>query len=107
MKEVNIPICSFCDREILCDPSDHHLIPRTRHKNKRNKKRFTREEVKKTVSSCEPCHSKIHSVFMEKELERDYYTVEAIKAHPEMEKFIEWIRVRHSFRTPSKKKGRS
>lgn len=72
--------------------SRHHLIPRSRHKNKRNKRMFTRGQVHHTVALCGPCHRHVHTVLTEKELERDYNTIEALSAHPEVEKFVGWIK---------------
>lgn len=37
------------------------------------------------------CHRKIHSVFTEKELEREFNDPEIVKLHPEMVKFILWV----------------
>lgn len=37
------------------------------------------------------CHDKVHSVFTEAELARDYHTIEKLLAHPEMEKFARWV----------------
>ena len=82
-------LCAICGRpETL---TRHHLIPRMRHRNRRNKRTFDRETVKATVGICRPCHSQIHAVLTEKELEQAYRTVEALKAHPEIAKFAEWI----------------
>src|SRR4029077_16606913 len=81
--------CAICGRaETL---SRHHLIPRTRHHNKRNKREFDRSAVKRTVGICRPCHSQIHALFTEKELEREYRTIESLRSHPELMKFAEWI----------------
>ena len=81
--------CAICGRDETL--TRHHLVPRTRHRNKRNKRDFDRKEVKRTVGICRPCHSQIHAVLSEKELERGYRTVEALLAHPEVAKFAEWI----------------
>ncbi len=81
--------CAICGRtETL---TRHHLIPRTRHANKHNKREFDRIVVKATVGICRPCHSQIHAVLTEKELEREYRTVESLRAHPEVAKFAAWI----------------
>ncbi len=37
------------------------------------------------------CHREIHATLSETELARDYATVEALRAHPKLEKFIRWI----------------
>ena len=81
--------CAICEREETL--TRHHLIPRTRHPNKRNKRIFDRQTVKKTVGICKACHSQLHAVLTEKELERDYPTVELLRAHPEIAKFAAWI----------------
>jgi hypothetical protein len=81
--------CAICGREERL--TRHHLIPRTRHSNKRNKREFDRATVKRTVGICRPCHSQIHAVLTEKELEREYRTAESLLAHPEIQKFAVWI----------------
>jgi len=84
--------CELCGREVD-ELTKHHLIPRTRHANKRNKKQFDRREVKERIAMvCRPCHKQIHALFTEKELERDHNTLESLKAHPEMARFIEWLK---------------
>lgn len=37
------------------------------------------------------CHDKIHTVFTERELKNNYNTIDKIKEHEEMKKFIKWI----------------
>jgi 5-methylcytosine-specific restriction endonuclease McrA len=81
--------CAICGREETL--TRHHLIPRTRHHNKRNKREFERATVRQIVGICRSCHSQIHSLLSEKELEREYNSVEKLKAHPGVAKFAEWI----------------
>src|SRR5881275_24451 len=81
--------CAICGREETL--TRHHLIPRTRHHNKRNKREFDRATVKQVVGMCRPCHSQIHALFTEKELEREFNTVERLRMHPELTKFARWI----------------
>lgn len=88
-------LCALCERDVPFTRR-HHLIPRARHRNRRNKREFDRVEVKKTVRICKPCHKQIHSIFTPKELEREYRTVEALKAHPGMDKFIQWVKKRNA-----------
>lgn len=96
-------ICAICGRfETL---TRHHLIPRTRHPNKKNKRDFNRAAVKETVGICRPCHSQIHAVLTEKELERDWNTVEKLRAHPDVQKYAEWIAGKpRGFRVPTQRK---
>jgi hypothetical protein len=81
--------CVICAREETL--TRHHLIPRTRHSNKKNKRDFEREVVRQVVGICRPCHSQIHALLSEKELEREYNTVAALQAHPGIAKFASWI----------------
>ena len=93
--------CAICGRaEVL---TKHHLIPRTRHPDKRNKRDFDRAVVKRTVGICRPCHAQIHAVLTEKELERGYNTVARLHAHPEIAKFAAWIAGKpRGFRVPTR-----
>ena len=58
--------------------------------------------MKQTVGICSPCHSQIHAVLTEKELEREYRTVPTLLAHPEIAKFAAWIASKpRGFRVPT------
>lgn len=81
--------CAICERDEML--TKHHLIPRTRHKNRKNKRDFDRTIVKRTVGICRMCHSQIHAVLSEKELEREWNSVEKLLTHPEIAKFAVWI----------------
>ena len=70
----------------------HHLIPRTRHRKKRNQRLFEREEVRTRILwICRPCHDHIHVVLSEKEMEADYRSREALLRHPAIRRFVAWI----------------
>jgi Fe-S oxidoreductase len=84
--------CAICEREETL--TRHHLIPRTRHHNKRNKKDFDRVTVKAIIGMCRPCHSQIHQLFSEKQIERDFNAIEKLRSDPEVTKFAKWIRKR-------------
>ncbi len=84
--------CAICGREETL--TRHHLIPRTRHHNKRNKREFDRGTVKEVVGVCRPCHSQIHQLLSEKQLEREYNSIDKLRSHPELAKFAEWIRLK-------------
>lgn len=84
--------CELCGRTVE-EVTKHHLIPRTRHANKKNKREFDRTEVRTRLALlCRPCHKQVHAVLTEKQLERDYNTLDALKAHEEIAKFIDWIK---------------
>ena len=81
--------CAICDREETL--TRHHLIPRTRHHNKRNKREFERAVVRRVIGLCRPCHAQVHVLLSVKELERAYNTMAKLKEHPGVAKFAEWI----------------
>lgn len=84
--------CELCGREVH-SLTRHHLIPRTRHANKRNNREFGRAEVKKRISwFCRPCHNHVHALFTEKMLKREFNTLESLAAHPDVARFVDWIR---------------
>jgi hypothetical protein len=37
------------------------------------------------------CHRTIHAILSNKELERDFCSAEALRAHPDLAKFIGWV----------------
>lgn len=73
--------CLICGRLLIPGKSinEHHLVPKT-------------YKGTETITIHVVCHTKIHSVFSEKELATQYNTAEKLRAHPEMEKFIAWVR---------------
>ncbi|MFW6162088.1 MAG: hypothetical protein ACODAJ_04920 [Planctomycetota bacterium] len=86
--------CDLCGRHGV-ELTKHHLIPRTRHSNKRNKKLFDRDEVKsRLLWLCEPCHRQVHAVLSTKALAQEFNTLESLAVHPEIRKFVRWVRKR-------------
>lgn len=84
-------VCALCGRAVP-RLTRHHLIPRTRHRNRRNKREFARAEVHTRIAwLCPPCHKQIHAVLSEKELERTYNTIEALREQPEVSRFRTWL----------------
>lgn len=55
------------------------------------------------------CHNEIHATLTEGELARSYATVEALRAHPRLAKFVAWVAQRppgfHS-KTPGARRKR-
>ena len=86
--------CAICGREETL--TRHHLIPRTRHHNKRNKREFERAVVREVVGICRSCHSQIHALLSEKQLEREFNTIAKLKGHPGVARFAEWIATKPS-----------
>jgi 5-methylcytosine-specific restriction endonuclease McrA len=76
--------CPLCGRPLIAGPSvdAHHLVPRS-------------EGGRETVTMHRVCHSKIHSLFTEQELRDGYDTLDKLRAHPEIAKFIRFVRKKH------------
>lgn len=56
----------------------HHLVPKT-------------EGGRATVVMHRICHRKIHSVLGERELATAYADPAALRAHPEIARFVRWV----------------
>jgi 5-methylcytosine-specific restriction endonuclease McrA len=76
------PTCPLCLRPIPADvpQSLHHLIPRSRG-----------GKGGPTVLMHHICHKEIHATLSETELARGYATVEALRGHPRLARFAEWV----------------
>jgi hypothetical protein len=76
------PICALCGRPIPpgVPQSQHHLVPRLKG-----------GKGGETVLLHHICHKEIHASLTEAELARDYSTVEALRGHPRLAKFIRWV----------------
>lgn len=72
--------CPICGRPMLAGPSvdRHHFVPRA-------------EGGREARPVHRICHRKLHSLWTERELATAYATPEAIRNHPEMQRFIQWV----------------
>ncbi|WP_246119318.1 hypothetical protein [Aliikangiella coralliicola] len=69
----------------------HHLIPKSCHSNKWFKKNFTKEEMtNRGIVVCRKCHSFIHRQFSEKELGRDFNTLDKLMENETIKNYIPW-----------------
>ncbi len=85
-------ICELCER-FATTLSEHHLVPRTTHRNKRLRRMFTLQEMRtRKADMCQPCNKAVHTFFSEKELALVYNTIKALRSHPAIWKHIEWVR---------------
>lgn len=74
-------LCPICGRPLgTVRVEGHHLIPKT-----------FKGKAEHIVDLHSICHRKLHSVFTERELLNHYHTVERIREHTEMQKFIKWV----------------
>jgi len=76
------PICPLCARPIPpgVPQSLHHLIPRSRG-----------GKGGATVLLHHICHKQVHATLTETELARHYHTVEALRSHPALARFRDWV----------------
>ena len=90
----------LCGRPVPADArqSLHHLIPKLKG-----------GKGGPVVLLHQICHDEIHATLTEAELARDYATIDALRAHPRLENFINWVRKRppgfHS-KTPGRRRKR-
>lgn len=72
--------CPICDRDMIKGPSidKHHFIPKCRG-------------GKETEFLHKVCHRKIHSLWTEKELEKEFNDPNKVCENEEIQKFIKWI----------------
>ena len=52
-----------------------------------------------TAALCPPCHRHVHRSLSNSDLERDYASVEALKTHPDIRRFTEWVKGKPHGRT--------
>jgi hypothetical protein len=79
-----VGVCPLCSRDMYAGPSvnEHHLVPKT-----------FGGKVKILIHRI--CHHKIHSIFSERELQKTYNTIDSLKSHSEIQKFIAWLKYKH------------
>jgi len=76
------PLCPLCQRPIPpgARRSLHHLVPVLKGGRKGP-----------AVLLHHACHNEIHAALTEAELNRDYDTVEKLRAHPKLARFVAWL----------------
>lgn len=90
-----LSICALCDRPIPPSLRDaHHLVPKSRG-------------GVITVYMHRACHKQIHALFTETELAINYSSLKALYAHPEIARFINWVKDKPSEFNPSTRRSRS
>lgn len=87
--------CELCgsEHDIL---NFHHLIPVTLHTNKWYLKNYTKDFLKTHgIWICENhCHKQIHHFISEKDMGKEYNTVEKLLSHDKVNSYINWRKKR-------------
>jgi 5-methylcytosine-specific restriction endonuclease McrA len=89
--------CQLCGRLLGKDRlTRHHLLPRSRSR-KMKRRRKGRQELKRrdpaqTVALCGTCHRNVHVSIGNTDLARGYDSVEALRDHPGVRRFTEWVK---------------
>jgi hypothetical protein len=71
-------ICSLCHRPLGANIEAHHLTPKT-------------YGGRETVALHPICHRKIHTSLSEREILRAFRTIEALRGHEGIARFIAWV----------------
>lgn len=88
-------LCFLCGRPLGKRVEKHHAVPKLKG-------------GRDTVRVHPICHRKIHATFSEAELARQFHTAEALRTHPEIATFVEWIKNKPAdFHAPTRKGSKS
>ena len=80
--------CVLCNRSLPL--TFHHVIPKLVHKRRWVRQLYSSEQLQEGIWVCKPCHSAIHRFIDHAELARSFHTVEQLKSHEELGKFVRW-----------------
>lgn len=82
ISKISEEICPICERAIPKSQRDaHHLVPKSKG-------------GKTTEFLHRICHRQIHALFTETELATSLHTATALQEHPEMQRFIRWVKTK-------------
>jgi hypothetical protein len=88
MTDTQAVTCPLCRRPLDGKVTRHHLYPQ---KYGRKKGRKAHASTFPVVSLHKICHRMIHALFSEKYLAEHLNTIEALRAHPDIRSFLEFI----------------
>ncbi|MDQ3292688.1 MAG: HNH endonuclease [Bacteroidota bacterium] len=87
-------ICQLCNREVDV-VTRHHLLP------KEEGGRYS-----ETVDLCQPCHSTIHRTFTNRELAREFTSVQALQQAEPLKKYLDWIKNKKNITRITNRRGK-
>ena len=82
--------CTLCERDLNC--TFHHLIPKSTHKTKAIRKRYSREERSRGIWVCRMCHNAIHTFIPNRMLAMEYNTARALLEHEDIHRYLQWAK---------------
>ena len=75
-------LCPLCERAIPPAQRDaHHLVPKSKG-------------GRHTEFLHRVCHRQIHALLTETQVARQFNTVEALREHPELATFLDWVKTK-------------
>lgn len=105
-KPAKPPHCELCERPVNA-LTEHHLHPKSRHKDKRLVRMYGREHLRLAIAwLCAPCHKHIHRKITERDLAYEYFDVARLRQHPEVSEFVEWLSQKPGDFTPRTSRAR-
>lgn len=78
--------CELCGRRVP-RLTEHHLLPRSQ-----GRRRGLKSGELPTALLCPPCHRTLHRLFSNAELEQEYSSLDALRAHEDVQRFVKWVR---------------
>jgi hypothetical protein len=93
--------CALCGRHGT-GLTRHHLLPQARSRRMKRGKAWKRklarqgqdlrQQARRTALLCPACHRMVHATFTEVQLQRDYASLEQLRRHPGIARFVAWVR---------------
>ncbi|MBS1722794.1 MAG: HNH endonuclease [Armatimonadetes bacterium] len=81
-------VCQLCERPVP-ETTNHHLVPKAV-----GRRRGTKLSLLPQCDLCRMCHKQLHALFTNKELATGLADVVALRAHPDVRKYLDFI-VKH------------
>lgn len=83
--------CELCQRAVM-HLTEHHLFPKSRHRDKKLVKLFGKERLRLDVAwLCSPCHKHLHKHFSERQLAYEFNSIASLRSQTEIAVFVEWL----------------
>lgn len=86
-------VCELCKREPV-RTTEHHLIP----------KEYGGVDGPMAML-CSACHRQVHALFTNEELAGFYHSIERLKDHPAIMKYIRWVKKQDPEKTITTRKS--